>query len=155
MSRKKTPMTLTQIRKFVKRAAGWPISVRYGEFEHLENVASAVWDQEIELFPFIEVNKKSLPHLKEVTLKAALLHEIGHIAETMTDEHCRSDAEYVAQCWAICRAQVGGMKAIERRLNEMLFVDWAAAPWNEARVYRMASGIAKKYGILACDKGKD
>lgn len=94
------------------------------------------------------VSEKSFKIYKNIRkLKVAILHEIGHLK---TFSRKMAESEFLAQKWAIQRAQSIGAYKIATMLREEIY-KWAHPfyfEWNQGpRAYRMALRIAIKDGL--------
>ena len=157
-------MNLKQISRFVKKVNnGVSLPVKYFYNSKLDSPCSQV-RYYLDFYPkqcsvqaicrCIEINRSLKKHLKTVTLKSSLLHEVGHL---YTGYYIKNKTlkiksnpirEYEAHMWAIGRAKRLKMYAIEKRLFDGLR-EWRLFDKNDStKIYKKAWKIAVKNGII-------
>lgn len=145
------------IEDYFRRHAGRPVKVHIQddivrEGVQMEMVIKYERKGEKKIPRELVVSRKSFKLYKNIRkLKVAILHEIGHLK---TFSRKIAESEYLAQKWAIQRAQSIGANRIAMMLHEEIY-KWAHPfyfNWNSGpRAYRMALRIAIKDGLC---KGK-
>lgn len=155
-------MNLKQIAKFIKKANyNVPIQIQYFHNKKLTSPIAYVKfsrtlnkDKSIYVWSIIYINKSLKKYLKTTTLKAALLHEVGHlytgykIINKKLIELSSTIREYEAQIWSMKRAKALKMTNIKKRILSG-FSDWQYFKGNKKeRIYKMAWKLAVKNRII-------
>jgi len=159
-------MNKKQIVRFVRKVNyGVPIKVCYFSNKRYTCAAAQVLftrtlnkDGSINVWSRIEVNKAWKKHLKDVTIKSALLHEVGHLYTGFVIKKKKVALkpgylrEYEANIWAMKRARSLKMYGVRRRILQG-FKEWEQFDWNSKhQIYKKAWKIAVKNGIIKLNK---
>ena len=140
-------MTKKQIIRFIKKVAG---KTGYCSIFYYYNKKESSYFARADVIKRkIEINRYFLKAFKEETIRAMLMHEIGHLkTRPLLGLKPHSWVEYEAQMWAISRARELGFKRIERRLLRV-FSEWKEYENNKKfRCYYLAFKMAERNGVI-------
>jgi hypothetical protein len=155
-------MNKKQIFRFIRKVNyGVPIEVEYFSNKRVSSRCAQVTftrklnkDGSIYVWSFIGVNRAQKKYLKDITLKGALLHEVGHLYTGFIIKNNKMILqpnymrEYEAQVWAIKRSKSMKMYQVKRRLIKA-FKEWQFFKWNSPQqIYKKAWKIALKNCII-------
>ncbi len=136
-------MNETQIDDFVRIASGEDIPVYYFDAKEENVFAEAYPPTSSFRFDYIYINKYYLKRSREVYVKMALLHEIGHV-KGRDEKNTPAMSEYRAQMWAINRAKELGMRDVVREARRVIRFAWQ----KESKKYQEASKIYKSGRLM-------
>ena len=155
-------MNNKQIHRFVKKVNfGYPVTIKYvNKKNNIAAVASFSVhynkNNTLATNGFIEINNVWRNGSSDNTLKACLMHEVGHFYTSHAPVQNKSKKvklsppymrEYYAQVWALLRVKKLKLKNVEKSVIRD-FEQWKFLDWKLHRPYMLAYRLAVEGGVI-------